>query len=1378
MNESTTWLQRHPVLVVFLCTLVYVVVSLNFFQKHMPRPKAHVARPIVTGATVPGTAMAAKTPTRVQPDKASGADNVIFTAPVRSRDFINLSAVPVTLAAKASSTACAVQVLATCDHHYSYSHTYPNCEISRDGTTLTIPLRGDPAYWQADGHDGQWSEWETVSLRSLKVKVFAPNLRASNITASFGEIPLDRGKAQPTLSWLQPAADPLKLGERYELMFDIAGCAGNPFIPSELEVSLEITDPRGNAYAVPAFLHAEYKTYLTPRGEEIVPRGAKHWRARFRPFVEGSHTYRLKCLMNRGLPVVLREGAFKVEPGKPVNYSCIQPSSPRWFRNTDGTFYYPVGWNIVTPVDQIAKEAPYVTYLPEKETLTLHRKMIEDLADHGGNFYGLWMTLEWCGLEGPPNNGDYSGYGRYNLKNAWIADQIVKTSERRGLRILFDTINAGQIEGYWQLNPYSYQGGGFLDHTSGFWTDDRAIALQLARLRYIVGRYADSPAIHAWGYMSEPDRCTSAGCSSEMVTGGIARYLRYMKSIDVYKHIGTSHANNPASHPDFCNFPEVEFPHFNNYTYPDCSRGYSPEQLQAIRDSSVDFERLRRPMIVKEFGGNYKPDSYAKVTRDILGGLWAGACSRMAGTPMAWWSNFMYGDDLGGWYGAIASFMKGEDLASGDSEQAGGWNNIDVKCLSPNNDARALMSGNNTRRFLFVYSFSALCREALITKPCSNVDVQFSGMIPGSYDAEYWNIRTGKPEFTRPLAVTRGRNTIRVPDFTEGWAIKIKAASGGATAAVAGPVVHTPPPADSAASPCKWAWRITPLLKIVYEKAAERCAVDFTIALPAGYSGWAPVVRDSAGKDIPYAWHHVADGCAVNIRVSPAQKGPFAVSLAPTPVIPASEFQDSGLGADVESFYADIETIHDVGAFKSIFDSQRKTARARVARIEHFNNPVGESYSQFLARYRAPLFVPKTGKYMFAINSDDGGVLAVDGKVAVSWLGAHDAASYGSVNAWHNGEPVQLDEGVHWLAVYHQQLRGRTFIQANWMIPRLDEGSWQRSHFFSPFGAFRPDVEVIDAHHLNGLIPCSVEVLLEDKSICRLTPARGMELRKPNTRVFTLGVEEDGGKIQVVCLASGGRQTIKVQGRDVPVWADTPGWRKFSIECYQGNDRDDSRFMMARTFDIDIKLDVGLPSLGKTTWLFTPRRWQTWKLGPDDMNKQFTVSLAGIELLRENVKPWPYVEKAQPPPGRLPQCVRLLQPATVLTPCRIPEAALKMKGNGTTSIIPECVRFDLWTQDEQPLEAVLPPIGEPTGVVLLLDNTPLRSGLSSREFLARMDTHIRSIIAAKCFPVLAIDDGIAMESSLNQEFALTLVHLQKKYGCPLVDLRTYKEPAR
>ncbi|MBA4387102.1 MAG: hypothetical protein C0404_03915 [Verrucomicrobia bacterium] len=1376
-----SWFRRNAVLLVFFCTIAYAAVSLRLFQRQMPPSKIHTARTFQTGIPLPQSAANARTPTQVAPDRSSGQESASFTAPTISRDFINLAGIPATLRSQSGRTICTVQVLATCDHHFNYSHTYPNCEINPAGTTLFIPLRGDAAYWQADGHDGQWSEWESVSLRSIKIKVFTRNTPASNIRASFGETRLEADNVAPSLTWLQPIVDPIPLGERYEIMFDIANWRGNPFIPADLSVSLEVSDPQRRTHTIPAFLNEEYKAYLRPAGEEITPRGAKHWRARFRPFVEGEHSYSLKYSAKGAAPITLKKGSFKVSPGKAPNYSCIQPASPRWFRNTDGTFYYPVGWNIVTPVDQLAADAPYVTYLPEKQTLTMHQKMVNDLANHGGNFYGLWMTIEWCGLEGPPHLGDYSGYGRYNLKNAWIADQLVKTSERRGVRILFDTINAGQIEGYWDLNPYSRQGGGFLDHTAGFWTDERAIALQLGRLRYIVGRYADSPAIHAWDYMSEPDRCCSAGCSADMVTGGIARYLRYMKQIDTYKHIGTSHANNPTSRRNFCDFPEVEFPHFNNYTYPDCSRGFSTEQLQAIRDSSAAFDNLRRPMMVKEYGGNYKPDSFAKVTRDILGGLWAGACSRMAGTPMTWWSNFMYGDDLGPYYGVIAAFMQGEDLATWDTAELGGWNNLEVRCSSRNNDARALMSGNKTRRFLFVYNFQALCREVLVTRPCSNVEVTFSGLRPGTYEAEYWDLLTGKRDIRQILQITGDRGAIRPPDFKEGWAIKIRpvttANAKPDTVSAADPGAAATTPAERPDEPCKWSWRVTPLLKICYERAATRCAIDFTLALPPEYAGWAPIARTADGTDATFAWQYLADGKAVRIRMPAARKGPFDITLSRTPRIPASEFDDSVVGADTESFYGVTDEIRDVGAFKDLFDSRTNNVHARVERIEHFNNPTGINYSHFLSRYRAPLFVPRTGKYTFAVNSDDGGVIAVDGKVAASWLGSHNAMEYGGRTSWQSGSPVQLEEGVHWLAVYHQQLTGRTFIQANWLIPVLQEGSWQKNHFVGPFGSATPGMDVIDSQYLSGLIPCSVDVVFDGQSICRLTPSRGLELRKPHTRVFTVGVEgSNAGGIRTLCFKSGGWQNAAAQGRQVPAWAGDSSWRRFSLEWDQGNDTDDSRFMMTRTFDIDLPLAVSHASRASTVADHKPRKWQTWKLEPADMGKPFTVALAGVELVRETVKPWPFIDR-NPAPARLPKCSTLVQPAAVLKPCTIPTAALSgwFDGPSNGTIPAECFRFDLWLQDDQALGTMIPKTGTTPGIVLLLDNTPMRLGLGAREFLARMDTHIRGVIAAGALPVLVVDGSTSMESPLNQEFALSLVHLQKKYGCPFIDLRKQHE---
>ena len=68
----------------------------------------------------------------------------------------------------------------------------------------------------------------------------------------------------------------------------------NPFDPSEVDLILEITTPKGERLVLPAFLYQHYERRMLRRGgrreEWLYPVGKPEWRARFSPSEVGTLT--------------------------------------------------------------------------------------------------------------------------------------------------------------------------------------------------------------------------------------------------------------------------------------------------------------------------------------------------------------------------------------------------------------------------------------------------------------------------------------------------------------------------------------------------------------------------------------------------------------------------------------------------------------------------------------------------------------------------------------------------------------------------------------------------------------------------------------------------------------------------------------------------------------------------------------------------------------------------------------------------------------------------------------------------------------------------------------------------------------------------------
>ena len=381
----------------------------------------------------------------------------------------------------------------------------------------------------------------------------------------------------------------------------------------------------------------------------------------------------------------------------------------------------------------------------------------------------------------------------------------------------------------WYKNPYCSRSGGFAKSPSDFWTSQRIIAPSQKRLGYIVARYADSPAIHSFHYVSEMDQTVGMNMWRRMcgyVSKRTSEFLEFVKQKDPYGHIVSNHVcrYERGLWTSFYKLPAVEFIHSNAY----CGLGgLSEDQIYAVRGFSEFFSARAKPVVIGEYAGNWQGDRAYKMRRDTLGGLWAGIASEMSATPLSWWWNFNYGEDLGKLYKNVADFMVGEDLIEESSPGRGGWKHRQLAANSAAGNAHGLMVGSRSKRFLFLFNFDTMCRTRALPTVCSEVEVSFAEMDPGVYVAEYWDLRTGKTDVRQRVVVEKGRGILRPPDFEEGWAVKIYPSSDAApeagTAARQEP--QAPPSiAPSASALEAWQWRIRPLLPIRHPEATARCA--------------------------------------------------------------------------------------------------------------------------------------------------------------------------------------------------------------------------------------------------------------------------------------------------------------------------------------------------------------------------------------------------------------------------------------------------------------------------------------------------------------------------------------------------------------------------
>lgn len=102
------------------------------------------------------------------------------------------------------------------------------------------------------------------------------------------------------------------------------------------------------------------------------------------------------------------------------------------------------------------------------------------------NYARIWMApwafaVEWSDRA-----------GRYDLKEAWRLDYVLRLAEKKGIYVMLCLVNHGQLRAgeNWNGNPYNRARGGPLSSPEQFFTDPTAKDLFKKRLRYLVSRYA------------------------------------------------------------------------------------------------------------------------------------------------------------------------------------------------------------------------------------------------------------------------------------------------------------------------------------------------------------------------------------------------------------------------------------------------------------------------------------------------------------------------------------------------------------------------------------------------------------------------------------------------------------------------------------------------------------------------------------------------------------------------------------------------------------------------------------------------------------------------------------------------------------------------
>ncbi|BDG08356.1 cellulase family glycosylhydrolase [Anaeromyxobacter paludicola] len=350
-------------------------------------------------------------------------------------------------------------------------------------------------------------------------------------------------------------------------------------------VQVEVTEPGGRTYALPAF----------QAGGELL--------ARVRPRAAGPHRYRLVAAPPGGPPRALAEGTFDVAGGGAPGPVGRSPADPHALARADGRDFVPLGEN------------RFNVYDPSWQGGASAASYVAAMAAHGMNTLRVFV---FTGCPRAPPRDPQPGclepaLGSFDEAAARDYDRIFEAAEASGVQVILSVFAVGFTPGDawkgWEDNPYSAARGGPAATPRDFFDDPRARALAARRLRYVAARWGYSTSLLAVDLLNEPEW---DGAIPEDAWIPWAHAMgETWRRLDPYGHLVTAgpvglHWNVQRDERAWWADPVDDVVQWHRYG----KDVYEVHALErALCDTVEDTRRYERPVLVGEFayGGEPKP---------------------------------------------------------------------------------------------------------------------------------------------------------------------------------------------------------------------------------------------------------------------------------------------------------------------------------------------------------------------------------------------------------------------------------------------------------------------------------------------------------------------------------------------------------------------------------------------------------------------------------------------------------------------------------------------------------------------------------------------------------------------------------------------------
>jgi len=553
-------------------------------------------------------------------------------------------------------------------HGRWFQHVFPGTWAP--GThELTVPVDA-ATMWTAQGHAGAWNALQAE--RCSRGGLFAWSTQASRARLDVSWLPDDASAAPAAASRkkirivdYRGTAAQATTGQRQEIFFRVDPMPTDPYDAMAFSAALVVRDPTGAEVRYAAFYRQPMQNEDRGDSEVLRPSAAATFSARWRARIPGPHSLALEWTQGRAeLGTCLASGSAWDD------YVQVDKQDPRFF-SVGGQFIWPQGPNLRSVWDLRARDRLGTALTPDRGTFAYDAYLTRAAAG-GANACEIWLSAWNLALEWNPRWDGFYGLKGFNENNAARLDMILDRAEALGIRVNLVINNHGQGSDHtdreWDTSPWNRANGGPLNEPGQLFTDPRALAGQDRLRRYLIARYADSPAILGWKLWSEMN--LTAGGRNELREWHTQACTRF-RELDPYRHPVTSHwsADYRTVDQTLVTAAPLDYVCIDAYHQPRNAGGVALAEL--FYDGTSNFhrglQRLNIPVIVTEYGGNWDAAPEAQISAEHRSGTWLALVLGYGGGPMLWWFEWIDQGDRWGVYRGPRAFLAGEDLRGSEA---------------------------------------------------------------------------------------------------------------------------------------------------------------------------------------------------------------------------------------------------------------------------------------------------------------------------------------------------------------------------------------------------------------------------------------------------------------------------------------------------------------------------------------------------------------------------------------------------------------------------------------------------------------------------------------------------------------------------------------